>query len=865
MMAIAAGHELLEREGVLDALAGALSDAVAGSGRLALVAGESGVGKTAAVRAFVDASCHRRAVHWGACDPLSTPVPLAPFLDLAAGALDGLGSVVGRPCTPYEVFAALRAELGDRVSVLIVEDVHWADEASFDVLRILGRRIATLPLLVVVTYREEPAGPVDALRVALGDLAGAGGVVRIPVEPLSADAVRTLAEGRGLDAEELVRRTGGNPFYVAEVLDAGDDSVPPTVRDAVLARVARLDDDARDVLDVVACSPQATEEWLLDALRHDHRAASAGIAAGILVEVPAGFAYRHEIAREAVADAMPAERREQVHRLMLAALESAPAAIDPARLAHHAEMAGDAGAAVGYASEAAARAAAVGAHREAAAQYGRALRFSDGAPPADRADLLERRADALYAADDQPGSIADLHAAIDLHRELGDTSREADATAQLVPRLTCCGFFDEARAAAERAVELVGSSNRPEAASALAALAHVDLALDRLTHAIDGGRHAQDAAERLGNTDAGIEAAIVVGTAMLLRDGPAASEPLERLLAAVRVPELEANLPHVLNDLAIGFLYWRDHEPAERAIDEGLAYTDGHDLDLWRLSILGLQVRLRLDQGRWTEALEIATTILADERASPGPRAEALAVLATVRARRGDPAPPGALAEAAATYAGDPASAAQVASAEAEVAWLDGRPRDIDALTQNALAADGETPWPYAELVLWRHRAGLGASLDRPLPEPIALELDGRHAEAAAVWERMGCPYEAAVALCLADDEDAIAEAHRRLQAVGAAPAAKIAARRLRERGVRGVARGPRATTLSNPAQLTARELGVLDLVAAGLSNAEVAERLFVSPRTVDSHVSALLRKLDARTRGEAVAAARRMGILESR
>ncbi len=187
-MAVVAGHELLEREEVLDALGGALADAVAGSGRLVLVAGESGVGKTAAVRAFVDASCRRRPVHWGACDPLSTPVPLAPFLDLAAGSLPSLAAALAGPCTAYDVFAALRAELGDRPAVLVLEDVHWADEASLDVLRILGRRVAALPLLVVATYRDEPAGRLDPLRVALGDLAGANGVVRIAVEPLSADA-----------------------------------------------------------------------------------------------------------------------------------------------------------------------------------------------------------------------------------------------------------------------------------------------------------------------------------------------------------------------------------------------------------------------------------------------------------------------------------------------------------------------------------------------------------------------------------------------------------------------------------------------------------------------------------------------------
>ena len=296
----------------------------------------------------------------------------------------------------------------------------------------------------------------------------------------------------------------------------------------------------------------------------------------------------------------------------------------------------------------------------------------------------------------------------------------------------------------------------------------------------------------------------------------------------------------------------------------GLAYVEGHDLDLWRLSMLGVRLRAELDQGRWSQATETAQALLDDDRDSPEPRAEALTVLALIRARRGAPAPAGAIAEAAALFS-DPGWTISIATAEAEVAWLDGRSGDIDPTTDEAfaLAATRESPWPYAMLALWRHRAGTAIPRDRPLPEPVALELDGRTQEAAAAWDSLGSPYEAAVALCLADDPDAITDAHTRLRAIGATAAAKIAARRLRERGVRGIARGPRPSTRSNSALLTTREQAVLTLVAEGLSNARVAERLFVSRRTVDYHVSALLRKLAARSRGEAVAAARRLGLFE--
>jgi DNA-binding CsgD family transcriptional regulator/tetratricopeptide (TPR) repeat protein len=862
-VAVAEQRDLLERDGVLETLGAAFASAVRGDGRLVFVAGESGVGKSAVVQAFARAMSH--PVRWGACDPLSSPVPLAPFVDVAASFGGALRSVLNQPCTAHEVFAALREDLADEPSILIIEDAHWGDEATLDVLRILGRRIGTMPLLAVVTHRSEFGAPGDPLRVALGDLASTGGVARIAVEPLTPAAVRVLAEGHAIDPRELFQRTAGNPFYVTEALEAGDDTVPETVRDAVLARLSRLDTDARDALDVISCSPQPVEAWLLDALPTDcGNGVAAGLAAGMLVDLDGVFAYRHEIAREAVAGSLSAARRAEIHRLVLDGLMGASAPVDPARLAHHADLAGDAPAAVRYATAAAARAVAVGAHRQAAAQYGRALRYAENASPVERADLLEGRAAALYAADEQVESIADLHAAIALHRQTGDVGREVSATALLVPCLMCRGLIDEAREAAEGAVDLVGDAPRREAAGAVGALAHLYLVLDRLTDAVEYGERAVEAAAGSDDETAG-DAAITAGTALAVRDGPAAAGRLTDALEFARAGQVDALIPRALNNLAIAAVVWRDHAAAERWIAEGLAYVDGHDLDLWRLSILSTRLRSELNQARWAEATETAATLLGDERDSPGPRADAMVVLALVRARRGDPAPPSALSDAAALLP-DPGWWTEVACAEAEVAWLDGRVGDIGPTTDEAFAfaSEGESPWPLACLALWRHRAGIDAVVDRAMPDPVALELAGRPVEAAAAWDRLGSPYEAAVALCLADDIAAITDAHRRLRELGAGAAAKIAARRLRERGVRGVARGPRATTRSNSALLTNRELSVLRLVADGLTNGEVARRLFVSPRTVDYHVSAILRKLDARSRGEAVAAARRLGVVES-
>ena len=639
---------LLEREEPLAALVRALAEAVGGTGRMVIVGGDAGIGKTALARALADADATPERVLWGACDPLSTPRPLGPFVDLAAASGGALGEVIARPCSPHEVFAALREELTGDPAVVIVEDAHWADQATLDVLRLLGRRIHTLPVLAVVTYREEAHAGVDALRVALGDLSGAAGVSRLTLAPLSRGAVGTLANGSGIDADELYRRTSGNPFYVTEVIEAGDTAVPATVRDAVLARVAHLGPGSHEVFEAVASLPPAAESWLLEGVCGDcAEPVAAGLSAGMLVASGNAIAFRHEIAREAVERWIAPQRRQGLHRSILAALESASGQ-DPARLAHHAELAGDDDAVVRYAQAAAELAAAAGAHLQAAAQYERALRPAGGLPAPERASLHLLRAEALYAADDQVGSIADLYEAIALYRQEGDVGGEAGATRQLVPRLACRGLTDDARVAATTAVGLLAATpKRPEYAGALAALAHFHLYEDDLDAAITVGRRAIDAATPLADADTAVDAAITVGLAELLCDLPGGARSLETALATARAEGVATKVPRALNALAHGSLERHEHSIAERWIEEGLAYTDGHDLDLWRLSILACRMSWELTRGCWDDATKTAGELISDLRDSPGPRAEAHLVLAVVRARRGDPGAASALAEAA--------------------------------------------------------------------------------------------------------------------------------------------------------------------------------------------------------------------------
>jgi hypothetical protein len=729
------------------------------------------------------------------------------------------------------VFTALREDLLAAPTLVIIEDAHWADQATLDVLRLLGRRIQSLPVLAVVTYREDASAGVDALRVALGDLSGAAGVSRLTLAPLSREAVQTLAAGSEIDAEELYRRTAGNPFYVTEVIEAGDASVPPTVRDAVLARMAHLSPGSHLAFEVIASVPPAAESWLLDAICGEYAdTVAAGLSAGMLVSSGHAIGFRHEIAREAVERWITPQRRQERHRSILAALEAAPGQ-DPARLAHHAEHAGDDDAVVLYAQAAAERAAAVGAYREAAAQYGRALAVAGRLPAANRASLHELRAEALYAADEQVGSIADLYEAIELHRQEGDVAGEARSTRLLVPRLMCRGLMDEAREAASTAVALLAATpERPEYAGALAALAHLHLYEDDLDSTIAVGRRAMAIASALGDTGVAVDAAITAGLAEMFRGDASGAESLEAALVIARAEGIATHVPRALNALAYGSLEHHAHSLTARWVEEGLAHCEGHDLDLWRLSILACGMWCELHQGHWDDATHTAEGLIADLRDSPGPRAEAHLVLAVVRARRGDPGAPAALAEAAKVANAEATWATRLASVAAEIEWLAGRAGHIAASTDAAWdAAERQSSiWSRSGLALWRHRAGMGIDPGWRLPDPIALEVEGRHRDAALAWDALGCPYEAAVALSLADDAGAIGDAHQRLRAMDARPAAAAAARRLRERGIRGIPRGPLRSTRENPANLTRRESDVLALVADGLTNGEIAQRLFV-------------------------------------
>jgi len=857
----------LERATFLHDLSAKLDEARKGSGALVFVGGEAGVGKTTLARRFCEAARATARIAWGVCEPLSTPSPLVPVVEIAAALDADVARLFDAPRRRRLAFRSLLDLLRARAkpSALVVEDVHWADEATIDFLRFAGHRIGETAALLVATYRDDEVGAGHPVRVLLGDLATSPAVHRITVPPLSEAAVRALAEGSALDPLLLHRRTGGNPFFVTEILASGAPDIPATVADAVLARAFRLSTPARGALEACAVIGARIEPWLLERIAAPATGAvDECLSRGMLRAEGTLLAFRHELERDAILRSLSVQRALALHRAVLAALRPSPlAASDPARLAHHAEAAGDRGAVAEHAPEAARRAAALGAHREAAAQYARALRFADTQPPAALADLLKRRSYECHLIEQHDEAIKALEHALQCYRRVGDLRKEGDSLRWLSRLLWFAGPIARANEVGLQAVTLL--ERLPpgrELALAYANMAHLLLNTEDSDGTVTWAQRALELAERLGDVEIRAYALSTLGCIEFRRGDPGT---LERSLKIAQEAGLEYHVGRAFASLAMTAVDTRLHALATRYIDEGIRYMAGRDLDAWRLRLLAIRACLALDQGRWTEAADGALAILRQSHTSFF-RGLPLMVLGLVRARRGDPEVWPVLDELLAleTGRGELQGLWPVAAARAEAAWIGGRPEAIGEETEREfrLALRAGEPWPIGELAYWRWRAGIREGIPPQAARPYALQIAGRWERAAELWTEIGCPYQAALALAESDTPEALRRALGTCERLGARPMAAIVAQKLRRLGVRDIPRGPRRSTLASPAGLTERETETLRLVADGLPNAEIARRLFLAPKTVEHHVSSVLSKLGARTRGEAVREAFRRGLI---
>jgi DNA-binding CsgD family transcriptional regulator len=872
--------ELLEREQELETIERAADAAARGDGRVVLVSGEAGIGKTSVVRSIVHRLGGRARVLVGACDDLFTPRTLGPFHDLPLGPEAPLRRALRTPGDRDAVLAAVIEEFADplRATMLVIEDAHWADEATRDVVAYLSRRVTRLPLVLLLTYRD-PLADDHPLRALLGTMTGPH-VVRVPLPALSPAALEHLA-GERVSADRLRELTGGNPFLVRELLRSTDADVPRTVQEAAAARLLSLSERARELVVLLAVAPGGLELDLLEAAAPGAMAPLAEAERTGLVEVDQHrAALRHELLRRAVETTTATATTVAAHAGILRVLDQRDG--DPARIVHHAIGAGDVDALVSAAPTAAWRAAEAGSHAEATALYARALRHGERYPDRDRADLLRRYAFELYLANRHLEATDAAREAVTLLRA-EDTEEAADVlgrTLTLLSHVSCWAAQpDVAAEAAQASIDVLA---RLPAGSALAR-AHTNQAFvlamrSRFDASADAARRGLDLADRLDLPSVRPYALIQLGGALLLGGDPTADTLVREGMMAAEAVGRHEFVPLACTWLSMGALrHGRPDEVATWA-DRGIAYSEEHQLAIGTTTLRMLLHELQLRRGEWEAARTGLEEIVADPRATGWGQSVACTLLGRLLARQGD--------ERALELLGRGWRLARQSDeaeriARAGAAWFEWAELHDDPVTREhgeealTLVADVPNPWLLGELRWWR-RSVDAPPADAPAaeavpdasaaaaPEPLPWDLTALAGweVASARWAELGWPYEQARELERSGDSDALVTALAVYEQLGATVPASRLRRRLRALGVRNLPRGPSRATRANPAGLTSRQVEVLALLTEGLTNAAIAERLVLSARTVDHHVAAVLAKLGVASRHEAVAAAAELGLV---
>jgi DNA-binding CsgD family transcriptional regulator/tetratricopeptide (TPR) repeat protein len=870
---VAARDRLLERESVLTELDRHQAATARGRGRVVLLRGEAGVGKTTVIARFLTALGQRARVLRGWCDPLTAPRPLGPLIDMLCETSGAEAAVLRAALNTGDteaIYARLVGMFGNETAwVCVVEDVHWADGATLDLLRFLARRIESLPVLLVASYRDDEIGEQHPLAVLLGDLATSAAVRRIGLDPLSAAGVAQLAAGSGVNADALHRLTGGNPFYVTEVLAAGADvltreALPRSISEAVWGRMARLSTAGRESAYATAvCGPRVELALLHEVAPAAKEGLAECLAAGVLVADAITVGFRHELARRVALDRIPAYQRQLLHKRVLTALAQPPLNPDTlGALAFHADQAGDTDAVVRHGPAAAERASSLGANLEAAELYALTLRHAEAIPDEQKVIWLEQHALSSHLSGLSEAAARSFREAATLRGTLADPLGEGDNLRMLSYILWLLGRSNEATEAGRAALRLLEDVGPcPQLAWTLVAMAEQSAGIydprsvDYAARAIAVGTEIGDAVVvargRCFEALARVQRADDTGWDQLeeaWRDAMAAEDGAAHVGMIGASQSWLAALHHQL-------------ERADTYISETSAFCTDHDLGVFEAFAIGAAALVELHRGDWMQALAYADDVLTRPTLTPMHRIMPLVSVALVRARRGEQPVAALLDEAlAASDIDDLYRLGVVWAARAEVAWLAGDDATARAEAGTGLRAATEhaDSWLVGHLRRWAHLAG-GPFEDAPTADtatPYRLEISGDWRAAVAEWTRLGCPYDAAIAQ-LGGDIAAVETALATFRGLGARAAARRAQQRLAH--LRGRDPDPRSkATIADPHGLTPRERDVLELVAAGHSDPEIAAALHISRKTANRHVGSILAKLGVRNRTQAATYAQR-------
>ncbi|WP_160753950.1 ATP-binding protein [Qipengyuania algicida] len=833
------------------------------TGHAVAIGGEAGIGKTALLREFAahlpdDCQCI-----WGMCDALFTPRPFGPVLDIAAmlgGPDQGLQSGHGTA-----LFSRLLAQLseGRQRKVLILEDVHWADIGTLDFIRFLGRRITLCGALMIVSYRNDELGRTHPLLRVFGDIPTSQ-MERIELAPLSLAAVTRLANESGRDAQSLLEITGGNPFFLSEILasDKAGGEVPVSVQDAVNSRLSRLSSDHIGLLEALSIIPVPIDpelhcRWIEN---HDRLLQDCIDLAILTKDNEHRLRFRHELARLATSNRCSSIDKRNLHLRHLESMLQEPERYDAGEVLHHARGAGDAVRVLQFAPIAAKRAALLGAHKEAADYLEAALDHIDEAEPTEAAQLYESwayEAAISHRIDDRV--VEARRHALTMWRAIGNDLKIADNLRHLSRLHWYRGEAVQANRYLDDAVRMFERiDDDRQLALAYSMRSQMEMLSSHMDEAIGWGRRALEKIGKEPYPEVEVHALNNIGTArMFLGDADGIAD-LERSLEIAFRHNLHEDAARVFTNLSEYAVDMRRLDLAEDVLERGISFDTDHDLDSWTFYLLGRKAQLRLEQGRLREVEEICRRVIGTPGQTLLMRLPARIMLGRAQLRLGDEEAPRTLEKAHkdALATGEVQYVIPVLLSMLERAWLVGSSSAAQeaCAALDRIGAASFSRWSDAEYAFWRVLCGLTYTPPQGADgTAFGQALAGDFEAAGMAFARLGADYLAHVCFGLCDKPQTVSAALSALHRQEAGATLTRLTQLLEERGLRreeiSLPRGPYRASRDNPFSLTAKEMIVLEYLAQGLSNAEIAEEMSRSQRTIEHHVSAILQKLEAENR----------------
>ncbi len=849
--------ELLERSNYLQKLENSFKNLIEDNGTVVIISGEAGIGKTSLVEAFINKLKDKARILWGACDALFTPRPLGPLYDIASQFNNSLLNLLNNQPERTTIFTRFLQNLQESKlpNILIIEDVHWADESTLDLIKFLGRRTNRINSLFIITYRDDEIGPDHPLRFVLGDI-NSKNLNKFKLSALTEKTVNELAALHGI--KNLFQITGGNPFLITELLSNNNEGVPSTIKDSILTRISRLSNEARELIELVSIIPNRAEKSLIEEIISlNPEIPEECFNSGILRFENDTISFRHELSRMAVEDSLGASKKQLLNEKILKVLLNEKR-IDNylARIVHHAEKAHDINVIIKYAPLAAQQASKLGAHTQAAQHYKTALQYSENLEIKEYLNLLKERSYECYLTGQNEEAFKTGGKINELLKKFPDPAIEGENYRRMSRMLWYDCNDKKADEYLNKAIKILETlPPGRNLAMAYSNKSQAHMIREETGPAIEWGERAVDFARKINDLDIEAHALNNIGSAKMNTGDKDGEFYLKKSLELSLKNNFHEDASRAYSNIGCILLQKRRLSEAKKYFIEGSEYFNERDLYTYGLCMTGHYAHLKLYQGYWDEAVEMLKIIFNRENVPVANKVVPLYVVGLIRARRGDPGEADFLDESysLALNIREMDKIVTSLSGKVELFWLNNKLDEIvsEIEEQYPKVLKTNNPWTIGVMAYWLRKAEKLSETPAKIAEPYLLQINGDWKSAAELWRELQCPYEQALALS-EGNEESMKYAIEILEQLGATATSQLIKQKMRESGIRNIPKGPRKSTKQNPAGLTTRQLEILDLLGKGLSNNEISNKLYISPKTVDHHVSAILSKLNIHSRFEA-------------